>query len=220
MPPSEHEVFAEMVGAAQAVLNRDAEWSPSGKLNDCNCINLSRKAEQEYEAGRCPHQRLRAALSRAQALPDPGAPPATTGYAQVVGPSWKDAFDEGYKDGREDWVLGHFNVRAAWEASKTLAAIRAADLEPASAADKAATGPDLSTLRRLMEEGTPGPWMEDEAGIVAPGWLVAAMCAPDEYFGEELPDDIQAQVTANAALIVEMHRVCSELLARENGEGV
>jgi hypothetical protein len=53
---------------AKAVLERDAQWAPSGMPNDCNCINLSREAELEYENGNCPHQRLRAALAF---LPEP-----------------------------------------------------------------------------------------------------------------------------------------------------
>lgn len=48
--------------ALERVLARDAEWAPSGMPNDCNCINLSRLGEREYEAGRCPHQLARAAL--------------------------------------------------------------------------------------------------------------------------------------------------------------
>jgi len=44
------------------VLVRDTKWSPSGMPADCNCINLSREAEREYEAGRCPHQIAHQAL--------------------------------------------------------------------------------------------------------------------------------------------------------------
>lgn len=55
-----------VLALAKAVLSRDAEWAPSGSANDCNCINLNRAAEQEYETGTCPHQRLRAAI---RALP-------------------------------------------------------------------------------------------------------------------------------------------------------
>ena len=45
------------------VLARDAELARSGAKNDCNCIFLSREAEQEYETGTCPHQRARQFLS-------------------------------------------------------------------------------------------------------------------------------------------------------------
>ena len=43
-----------------SVLSRDG-----GKA--CACIGLSRKAEREYEAGECPHQRLAAMLAAAPA---------------------------------------------------------------------------------------------------------------------------------------------------------
>ena len=48
--------------ALEAVLVRDSEWGLSGMPNDCGCPRLSKAAEREYEAGKCPHQRARAAL--------------------------------------------------------------------------------------------------------------------------------------------------------------
>jgi hypothetical protein len=48
--------------ALRDVLARDAESAPSGRPDDCNCINLSRDGEREYETGTCPHQIARAAL--------------------------------------------------------------------------------------------------------------------------------------------------------------
>lgn len=49
----------------EAVLSRDGG-------NACRCIGLSRKAEREYEAGTCPHQRLAAMLSAPQPTPPAG----------------------------------------------------------------------------------------------------------------------------------------------------
>lgn len=48
-----------LVEALESVLIRDAEWDPSGlgRVGNCNCINLSRKSEIEYETGKCPHQK-------------------------------------------------------------------------------------------------------------------------------------------------------------------
>jgi hypothetical protein len=54
----------ELEEGVKAVLARDAEWAPSGQPNDCNCINLSRAGEREYETGTCPHQKLRALLNQ------------------------------------------------------------------------------------------------------------------------------------------------------------
>jgi hypothetical protein len=49
--------LAELTALAKEVLERD-----SG-ATECCCINHSRKAEREYEAGNCPHQRLRRAAA-------------------------------------------------------------------------------------------------------------------------------------------------------------
>jgi hypothetical protein len=49
--------------ALEDVLKRDARWGLSDQPNDCGCNRLSRSAEQEYEAGTCPHQRARAVLA-------------------------------------------------------------------------------------------------------------------------------------------------------------
>jgi hypothetical protein len=56
------------------VLARDAAMSLSRRPNDCGCPTLSREAEREYEMGRCPHQRARAALSEIDALKAGDAP--------------------------------------------------------------------------------------------------------------------------------------------------
>lgn len=53
-----------LVEAAVACLAREVERAESQGLSDCTCINWSRRAEQEYETGACPHQKLRLALSR------------------------------------------------------------------------------------------------------------------------------------------------------------
>lgn len=63
LPKETRDLISKLSEAAQSVLDRDAEWAPSGAKNDCNCINLSRKGEREYENGECPHQRLRALLT-------------------------------------------------------------------------------------------------------------------------------------------------------------
>ncbi len=50
---------AERLEAAlRDVLDRDAK----GDL-ECGCININRSTEREYESGRCPHQRARAAIA-------------------------------------------------------------------------------------------------------------------------------------------------------------
>lgn len=53
---------ARLREALEAVLVRDSEWGLSGLRIDCGCPRLSARAEREYETGKCPHQRARAAL--------------------------------------------------------------------------------------------------------------------------------------------------------------
>lgn len=82
-PPPSPTVGEQLIAAAQAVLARDAKWAPSGSPYDCNCIGLSASAEQEYETGTCPHQRLRAALTAARQVATPPASPSV-GEKQIM----------------------------------------------------------------------------------------------------------------------------------------
>lgn len=71
-------------------------------------------------------QTLDAALAQAQApQQDEGSGAASTGYIQQVGPSWKDAFVDGYRMAACSPFNEAYDHDAAWERSKTLAAIRA-----------------------------------------------------------------------------------------------
>lgn len=54
---------ARLREALTDVLARESRRAPSGVANDCACATLSRQTEQEYEIGRCPHQRARKVLA-------------------------------------------------------------------------------------------------------------------------------------------------------------
>lgn len=53
----------ELGVALEACLKREQERAQLQGLSDCACISFSRVAENEYEAGRCPHQLARQTLS-------------------------------------------------------------------------------------------------------------------------------------------------------------
>ncbi|RZZ90648.1 hypothetical protein [Pseudoxanthomonas winnipegensis] len=77
----------------------------------CGCINLSRKAELEYESGQCPHQRLAQYLA---------APPAPQGALDVIR---KIADLDDSRWGEMTCGEGHSD--AIWECRNYLAAIAA-----------------------------------------------------------------------------------------------
>lgn len=49
--------------ALEAVLAYEQQMARHYQLSDCTCMLLSREAEAAYEAGQCPHQKARAALT-------------------------------------------------------------------------------------------------------------------------------------------------------------
>lgn len=65
------EETVEVAEALEEVLRYEGMKSSNPQAHngwgDCTCINWSRAFERRYEAGRCPHQRARAALSVLQA---------------------------------------------------------------------------------------------------------------------------------------------------------
>lgn len=76
----------------------------------------------------------------------------------------------------------------------------------------------VARLRRLLEEGTPGPWVVDKrnANVILPTypepeWVGVAGTRWDVFVGQVSNRD-RAQFTADAALIVAMHEALPALL--------
>lgn len=55
-----------LIEALRAVLAYELEGAKLRGYSDCTCINRSRESERAYETGRCPHQKARVALARAE----------------------------------------------------------------------------------------------------------------------------------------------------------
>jgi len=241
MTPKEHEVFAEMVGAAK--LARDALLGTDGLATDPD--NRSGWSDQESYAA---YMALDAALSRAQSLPDPGAATEHNRRAKEAAHysgvrasiAWLHARADGMADPHAKAVLNGAAYALGLEkpppdpgargASRGSEADKACDCcgqrgpiayrEPdtgalictncaGSGSPSAPPSYDLSTLRRLMAEATPGGWVAFDGREIYPA------AAIDSCGFVDTSRQIARSRIEDAALIVEMHRVCSELLARE-----